>query len=497
MRFVTRRAILPLFVLCSALVQAADYTVVPVVESRLARVTVTVATKSTEFRMPAWGPGDYEILNYGNRLSEVKFFLNGAEVAAKKATDPNAWVIEGGADKVEYLVSESRGNFGPNLRVTADEMFVSGPGVLGWFAGHANEKHRLHLDPEPDQSVIVALPEDPDKPATPPNRHTYIAPNYDVLLDSPFVVSRTLRTKEFMAGGKPHVVAGYNQSQFADLDAYAAVCTKVVEESKVLFGELPYDRYIFMFDFGGPGGGLEHLNCTKIGVGPRTTAQQATGLIFHEYFHAFNVKRIRSEPLGPFDYTKPAMTGAIWWLEGVTDYYADVLAFRSGVDSRADFLQSMASSFNGLHRGSAFSRVSADECSRRVWEVRGSQGFGGMSYYTKGKVVGMALDLAIRANSQGKNSLDNVIRDLYQECKGPKGFSETRIRELCVKYGGEKLGEVYDQCVMQAIRIPIEPIQSLAGFVPGDTVSPITFVESDSSAGRDIAAKWPMATAKG
>ncbi len=493
MRPVTRRlaalllAGFPLIALC------ADYVVEPVPELRMARVTLTVSSPSTEFRMPAWAPGDYEIFNYGNRLSEVKFFLRGQEVAGKKSTDPNAWIIEGGADKVEYLVNESRGNFSPNLRVTEAEMFVSGPGVLGWFVGHANEKHRLHLDPEPDQNIAIALPEDPNKPATPPNRHTYLAPDYDVLIDSPFVVSRSLRTKDFVVAGKPHTVAAFNQSQFADLDAYAAICTKVIESSNSLFRELPYDRYVFLFDFGGPGGGLEHLNCTRIGLGSRTTAGQASGIIFHEYFHAFNVKRIRSEPLGPFDYTRPAMTGAIWWLEGVTDYYADVLAVRSGVDTRASFLQNMAGTFNGLHRGTAFTRVSADECSKRVWEVRGSQGYGGMSYYTKGKVVGLALDLAIRGHSGGKHSLDDVIRDLYNECKGPKGFSETRIRELCIKYGGDRLADIYDACVMQAVRVPIEPIQSVAGFVPGDGVSQIAFVPSESQA-KSIADQWPLPT---
>jgi predicted metalloprotease with PDZ domain len=107
--------------------------------------------------------------------------------------------------------------------------------------------------------------------------------------------------------------------------------------------------------------------------------------------------------------------------------------------------------------------TSADESSRRVWESRGSQGFGGISYYTKGKVIGFALDLAIRAESGNRHSLDDVIRDLYVECKGPNGFSETRIRELCVKYGGDKLGDLYDVCVMQAVRIPIEPLLTAAG----------------------------------
>ena len=464
---VLRRFLFLPAILAASSLQAATYTIEALPETKQAKVTIVLnpGGSSTQFRMPAWAPGDYQILNYGTKIEQLKFRQGREWVDGVEGDDLNLWTIEGGASEVTYVVNESHGNFSPNLRVTDAEMFVSGPGVLGWFAGHADEKHDLRIKVTPiGASVACSL--DPGGSVAP--YQGYVAEDYDELIDSPFVVGTTVRVHQFVVEGKPHAIIGYNQSAGVNLAAFEDNATKIAIEAKKIFGELPYDRYYYFFDFGGPGGGLEHLDSTKIGLSPRASAASALGIMSHEYFHTFNVKRIRSKPLGPFDYTKPAVTGAIWWLEGVTDYYADVITTRAGLESRQDFLRSMTGTFNSLHRGNAYMRTSADESSRRVWEARGSQGFGGISYYTKGKAVGFALDLAIRAESGNRHSLDDVIRDLYNETKGPSGFEEGRIRELCIKYGGERLGGLYDVCVMQAVRIPIEGLLSAAGLAMVD-----------------------------
>ena len=476
----------------AAIGQTATYTVEALPESKQARVTVliTKGESSKEFRMPAWAPGDYEIFDYGKKIESVKFFKDGQEVAGVQGDDPNLWTVEGGATKAVYTVNESRGNFSPNLRVTEDEMFVSGPGVLGWFSGHAKEEHSLYIRHlgEGSKAACALDPLEASQGYT-----GYHAVDYDELIDSPFVVGKNVRVHSFMVEGKPHAIVGYNKSENVDLKQYEQNATKLAIEAKKLFGELPYDRYYFLFDFGGPGGGLEHLDSTKIGLSPRSTARQALSIMSHEYFHTFNVKRIRSQPLGPFDYTKPAVTGALWWLEGVTDYYADVLAYRGGLIDRAQFLKEMTGAISGLSRNNARLAVSADESSRRVWETRWSNGFGGLSYYTKGKNVGIALDLAIRAYSGNENSLDDVMRQLYAECmKGP-GFSETRIREICIEYGGQNLGPIYDQCVYQAVEMPFNTIFQISGLA----MTPQGISENTNvPAGTQLIGKvWPNALA--
>ena len=466
------------------LVRAADYFVDPLIETK--QVAVTIALKrgeeSKEFRMPAWAPGDYQLFNYGTKIQDVSFTKAGRRVIASRSSDPNLWLIPDGADRVTYVVNESGGNFSPNLRVTPGEIFISGPGVFGWFKDHAEEPHLLSL-PGERQMIAVALPE----------RNTiegyvgFAAKTYDQLIDSPIVISDRLRRKTFLVGGAEHQIVAYNKAAQADLDSYQVVATKAVEEAIKMFGRVPYSKYLFMFDFGGGGGGLEHMDSSRM-VAYSNDGSRLAGLIFHEYLHAYNVKRIRSRPLGPFDYTKPAVTEALWWLEGVTDYYASVMIHRSGLTNRQQFLRSMAGTLNSIRKNPRRLSVSAADMSRRVWEVKGSQGYQ-MSYYQKGKAVGVLLDLAIRSESGNAHSLDDVMVALYRECLNGPGFEESRIRELCLAYGGTNLGSIYDQCVNEAKNMPIESVMAAAGL--RWTGSGIAEVDAASQAKVQVRDAWP------
>lgn len=433
---------------------AATYTFSGDAATNLATVKIELGEdrESKRFSMPAWAPGDYEILNYGQYVKSISFTRRGQPVTHRAGSGPNSWEIPGGADAVTYTVVPSRGNFSPNLRIRETEHFISGPGVFGWFDGAAKERQSLWMvRPNDTWKVQCSL-----KTGTAePTRAEVIAQDYDELIDAPIVSGPNIRVHEFKVGDKPHFIVGYGQAADVDLAAFAAVSKGAVEQGLAMFGELPYEKYLFMFDFGGPGGGLEHRDSARMGVSPRQSAASARGLIYHEYIHTFNVKRIRHESLGPFDYSKPAITGTLWWLEGVTDYYAEVFLYRAGHISRDQFLAEMRGTLLQVSSG-RYLEVSADVSSRRVWETRGSFGFGGISYYTKGRAVGMLLDLSIRAHSKGKHSLDDVMRKLWAENKNDQpGYKDARIRELCVEFGGVALGGVYDRAVMQAGPLPL------------------------------------------
>ncbi len=440
---------------------AAEYEFSTDFASQTATVVVKIDKPAKAFNMPAWAPGDYELFNYGQYVKSATFKLKGAEVSAKQE-GPNRWVVEAGADTVTYTVGPSRGNFTPNLRIKENEYYASGPGVLGWFDGHAEESQVITLVSSNTWKAAISLPakgvatlSGEDSAVT---YRSFDARNYDELIDSPFVVGETVRTEEFKVEGKPHRIVAYNQVGNLDLKGFADMGAKIAKEAHRLFGEFGYDRYDFFMDFGGPGGGLEHLNSTRIGLSARSTPGGASGIMAHEYFHNFNVKRIRAKALGPFDYTKPGVTGTLWWLEGVTDYYAEVLLFRASLVSRTEFVDSMVQTIKATSQGKYLS-VSADEASRRVWEARGSFGFGGVNYYSRGRAAGAVLDLAIRAHSAGKHSLDDVIRQLWDENKDNKpGYEDGRIRELCVKFGGAPLGDIYDGCVMRGGPFPMDKV---------------------------------------
>lgn len=404
-------------------------------------VRIKIDAPSQNFRMPAWAPGDYQIFNYGKAVKEIQFLRGGQSVTGEPGENENHWRIPGGADEVLYTVTPTRGNFSPNLQIRGTEVFVNGPGVFGSFEGTAKQKHFLKTWAR----AFIALPEEGDE---------YVAKDYDTFLDSPFVLGGNVKVAAEGLDNKPHSVVAFGNNDNVDPHDFLTVGLAVAKEARKLFGELPYERYIFFLDFGGGGGGLEHLNSCRIGMSSRANPTGAAGIMFHEYFHCFNVKRIRSQPLGPFDYTKPALTKAIWWLEGVTDYYADVLQLRAELTDRPAFLQDMSWTVGACEKGAAYQKVSAEDASLRVWESRGSQGFQGVSYYTKGKAVGLLLDLAIRARTQGKKSLDDVMRALYKETLRGPGFSESRIREMCVQVGGAEMGPLYDAAVSKPSPMP-------------------------------------------
>lgn len=444
----------------------------------LVRVRLETGT-ATDFHMPAWSPGDYRIVDFGKHVSAPRFTRLGTRVTSSHPS-VNHWKADEPADMFEYRVSTQKsGIFSENFRMTSDEVFVHGPALFGWFEGHQKEKQVLALTPYPGDGATVAIA----LPST--DQYTFTANNYDVLLDSPFAMGPKVRIAEFVVGAKRHQVAAFGpRSQGVPLNGFVEIGQRVATQCLDLFGELPYEKYVFMYDFGGGGGGLEHMNSARMAMwGDGSGAED---FIAHEFFHAFNVKRIRPKTLGPFDYSKPAVTGALWWLEGVTDYYAEVINVRAGYKTRESALRSLSSELRAFNRDADRLKVSADESSRRVWESNNSSGYG-INYYTKGKIIGWILDLAIRGETGGKKSLDDVVRALYAETKGDEpGFSETRIRELCVEIGGQALGPIYDDCVTRAVELPIATVLPKVGMVITDGI-----VKDNPSASSGIGKNWP------
>lgn len=466
----------------------AEYTFTPLPETGNAHVRVRLAGNAQEFWLPEWAPGDYQIFSYGKFVESIWFKKAGLDVPSVKDPILGKWTLPQGADTVEYIIKPSRGNFSPNLRVTATDAFVSGPGVFGWFVGNDMQRQTLRIKLMPEGATAHTTL----RPETSSSEYAvFSAPNFDEMIDAPFVVGTGIRTQNFEVAGVPHGAVLYGGE--ADLISFQRVGRKSAEQSLALFGELPMPRYIFFVDRGrGGGGGLEHSNSARLGMWTGD-AGEAVEFIFHEYFHAFNVKRIRERPLGPFDYTKPAMVSTLWWLEGVTDYYATILAHRAGLQTREEMLRDFSGSYASLLRNPNRLRVSAEESSLRVWEARGSQGFGGLNYYQKGRLIGLILDLAIRDATDGKRSLDDAMRILYAECKGGKpGYTPERLKEIIVQVGGPSLDELYEVCVRQAVEMPMQEVLAMFGIV----MDGANWIESQDATERAMAlrAAWPSPT---
>jgi predicted metalloprotease with PDZ domain len=252
-----------------------------------------------------------------------------------------------------------------------------------------------------------------------------------------------------------------------DPEALIRSLTKVSEAGIGIMGHAPFKRYYYIIHMaeGNFGGGLEHRSSTVLNVSGNVGKQPHpwAWLSAHEFFHLYNVKRIRPDVLGPFDYQNKVRTPSLWFAEGVTEYYAQVILRKSGITTPEDFLGWMSGEIANLQRNPARLKISAEEASRRGWEG-GSFGFGGLSYYQKGSLLGLYFDIRIRAATANRKSLDDVMRRLDEEYgKKNVGYPEDGILKALTAVGGVDFSPEYDRLVRRTEEIPWEETLRAAG----------------------------------
>jgi predicted metalloprotease with PDZ domain len=313
---------------------------------------------------------------------------------------------------------------------------------------HLKDGSTVTVKPFSDWRIATGLP--PVSGAA----NTFHAPNYDILYDSPFEVSR-FQDITFPVEGKQHRIVVSGEGNY-DLKKLAVDVAKIVEEAYKIFGELPYENYTFITNLRG-GGGLEHLNSTalqfdKFGYKPDSRYKDFLGLVSHEYFHAFNVKRLRPDALGPFDYESENYTKLLWFAEGGTEYYSTLLLRRAGLITEKEFLSGKASGIKALQERPGRFETSLEEASFDAWIKYYRQDENSVnnqiSYYDKGEIVAMMLDIAIRSASGGAKSLDDVMRTLYNDhFKKGKNYTPQDLQKAAEQAAGRSLDDFFSKYV--------------------------------------------------
>lgn len=357
--------------------------------------------------MPAWAPGSYRIVDHGEDAFD-EFALLDSEGRAIP------WSREG----TNRVATEAAG--GPLVRLSyaidlpdgrpweTGAFHVPGPKLYTYVASAKDVPHSVTFRLPKGWSLACGL-----GPTTP--EAAFRAPDYDVLADNPLLLGR-FDTYRFQSHGAEIVWCldrGLDPDDKADRGAFGDMLQTIVDYQSELMGGLPFERFVFQFVRSGGFWGLEHLTSTTIGMNGRIWQEDwttADSLHAHEFFHLWNVKRIRPEPLGPFDYSQPVRTNDLWWSEGVTDYYANLTMVRSGLWTEQDFWSEIQREISGLRNNDAWATMSAEEASRSVWEGARPR----ISYYTKGMLLGLCLDLWIREASGGDHTLDDVMRFLME-----------------------------------------------------------------------------------
>src|SRR5579864_1316915 len=385
-----------------------------------------------DLMMPVWSPGFYGLQNYADRVTA--FAAADASGAALSVTrpQPNRWEVTTGrrpSFTATYTVSAPRGS---NLSngVTETSAVLIGPATYVTLVepGHRPAEVRLEL-PAGWAGSMTSLDAASDGQ---PNH--YVSPDYDVLADSPTLAGVDLSTTEFTVGGVRHYWVWLGHADWPG-EKVAAELTPLIEEHIRFWGSLPYTKYAFLdiITGGGGGSGVEHLNSVAITGGGKEPVDQTArfrnaAFISHEYFHAMNVKRLRPVELGPFDYEHAPTTTGLWVAEGLTSYFGDLLSARAGLGSAEDYLNLESRHITDLQTRQPGRLVQTlEQASVQMFErIPADQK---VDYYIKGPVVGLVMDAHIRHLTNGRKSMDDVMRLEYQRWSGAHGYTADQFAQ--------------------------------------------------------------------
>ncbi|MGH9331694.1 MAG: M61 family metallopeptidase, partial [Vicinamibacterales bacterium] len=394
----------------------------------------------TEVYMAVWTPGSYLVREFSRHVERV----------AARVTDGRALPVEKVAKNRWRVASGPAASFTLSYRVYGREMTVRTNWIEDRFAmlnGAATFITLAERGPRPHE-VDLELPAGWKKTATALDRagspHRYRAPDFDTLVDSPILAGNPA-VHEFVVDGKPHSLVNEGEAGVFDGARAAKDVEKVVREHRRMWGFLPYERYLFLNVLSEAGGGLEHKSSTLLMASRWATSTRRRylgwlGLVSHEYFHAWNVKRLRPVELGPFDYEREVHTTGLWMSEGFTDYYGDLAVHRAGLSTREEYLRELSGLIESLQTtpgrlSQPLETASFDAWIRHYRPDENSPNVA-MSYYTKGAVVAWLLDAKVRRTTRGTKSLDDVMRLAYERHACAKGFTEEDFRKIVSDVAG-------------------------------------------------------------
>ena len=436
--------------------------------------------------MPVWTPGSYLIREFQRQVQDFAAKDAAGQPLKWEKINKNTWRVNtnGAAEwHATYRV------YANELSVRTSELhsghaFWNNANLLMYPDGHLNVPSTVQVLAPDAWKVATGLP------IAPGPKNTFRAENFDVLYDSPFEASN-FKTLVFNVKGVPHRIIIDGDGNY-DAEKVRRDVQKIVEtEVELMGGEIPYKDYTFILHLrSNAGGGLEHLNSTALGYprfgfkvvrGDRSTSAAPNAadqperdyrgflsLVAHEFFHLWNVKRIRPDALGPFDYNHENYTKLLWVAEGITDYYADIALRRANLVTEEEFLKATARSFQNLQKTPGRLVQTVEESSYDSWIKYYRQDENSVnsqvSYYDKGAILGLLLDLEIRKRSNGVKSLDDVIRYLLTEYfKKDRNYGPGDFQKASELMAGSSLEEFFEKYVRGRVELDYNAALNVAG----------------------------------
>jgi len=401
-----------------------------------------------DVKMPAWHPGYYRMIDYAKNVSDFHAQDGQGRPLPWEKVTKHTWRIAAGGASTMVLSYDVLGTVRFSAQNYLDESraFIAPTGMFVYLEGGFQRAATVSIQLPPGWTRI-ATGLDPVRGRV----NTFFAPDFDTLYDCPMLIGNQ-ETLEFDVWGKTHTVAIENIPASVDRPKMLADLKKMVESAATLMGDLPYTRYAFLM-MGNGRGGIEHATSSANSFDGGSLADAGgyrrwLSFICHEYFHHYNVKRIRPMALGPFDYDTENLTDMLWVSEGLTVYYQDLLLVRAGLQTSDEYLDKLAKAISSFENAPGHHYQSATDASMTTW---GTSGVGNdrnttISYYDNGAMIGAMLDLAIRHESGNRKSLDDVMRALYGKYYQQKkrGFTDDEFRQECESAAGARLTEMLE-----------------------------------------------------
>ena len=414
--------------------------------------------------LAAWTPGSYLVRDYARFLDRVRLASGFQETPLDKL-GKQTWRLPAARQELtlRYRV------YGNELTVRTNHVDASHAQILPaatflYLEGQLERPYEVRFEGFPEAWKVAS--------ALPRAQGAYRASNFDTLVDSPFELG-TFRSRSFKTGGASFELV-FTGLHNGDEGRIAEATQKIVEVEGALFGGFPFNRYVFLFTFAPRlRGGLEHRDCTSL-ISDSAAFDKPEGyyalyqLVAHEFFHAWNVKRLHDVVLGPFDYSRENPTKLLWFHEGLTSYMEHVLVLRAGVVPWSHTAQELARGWSEQTQRPGRREQSLEESSFDAWirlyKPHEFSANSSVSYYEKGELVGWLMDAELRAGSRGQVGLPDLFALLWSR-HGEAGLTDVDLRRAFAELSGRDAGPFWDAWISGRAELDATPLEQVFGLV--------------------------------
>ena len=429
-----------------------------------------------QFQMAKWSPGRYGVFDFAKNVQQVRAVAGDGSTRQVQRIDDQTWSV---APLGATTLTLSYKVFGNDLSGTFSQLDnrhanYNGASIFMYLVGHKPDPVKLTINPPAGWKIVNGRIDRA-------GQTEWQFPNWDVLIDTPTEIAPDWTQDTFTVDGKKyHVVVHSFGPEGGKRPALVRDIEKIVRAQVAMWGPPEFEEYTFLLHFAADdnsGDGMEHLTSTQI-IEPGALSEAGMyeaclGTVSHEFFHVWNVKRLRPQELGPWDFTRPLNTRALWVAEGFTNYYGHLMMRRSGIWNDARFYKQQAETIERIESAQGSRLMSAEESSlsapfiddaphAQLTNLQNTS----ISYYPKGQLIGLVMDLLVRGRTNGKSSLDDVMRDMYDEfyrkssndsyyLRG-RGYQTEDLERVASRRAGFDLGDFFKRHIRSVEVLPYE-----------------------------------------